>query len=826
MAWGKSTEQEILEYLQQNANSALIDIIARQLDEKFHFSRDVLTGLNQLRESVSRLEAPGKSHDQVLAEVYKQISDLVAAAESGTRELKEKLEASDRLRQDLFASQLATLDEREKVVAAAESEMRKGFPELRKQAMEQFAASEDNLTLLIKTLDSRLADLTAIRDEYTRELSKDAMERLSVLSAEIDSEARRLRELRMAEIQQEIDKLRQEAVADREEARTYLQEITQTKELSEQELEKYNALNINLEERKMRMDAEVDARVRAANTAKDTELKVLRKQVAEYASMQEELEASKGMLARIEASVGVSSEQLSKSPEVLVNALRDVRTYARNLETELTQRPSDEYWKYKDMYEAYVRRENELNERERRVGTLESERILREKAEADLHNERDIHEKAMESLRCDYDIVNAALKRHQKDALTLKKSKDECYAFMEDPANCPVRRSSGGNNAHDVEAAAEKGELEWLNLIYDGFTKAGFTFNRRILDSFHTALKNNDLSPLTVLAGVSGTGKSELPRLYAKLGGLNYFMIPVLPNWDSPESLLGFYNSLDNRFESQPLAHFLAQCTNVKDGFRDQMNIVLLDEMNLAHVELYFAEFLSLMERRRGEHSMKDAPKLKLMLASGVPPYEIPVSRNVLWTGTMNQDETTKALSDKVLDRSSCIFFPRPTSLYDRGKLSAIEDCGYRLTSLKWREWRKTELNADIVAELKPYKTILEEINNAMGAVGRAVGHRVWQSIAYYMANYPSVCNVGADLGELKAGLKFAFEDQLVQKVMPKLRGVETRGRGKSECLDKIHAILAKDVPTLEKDFSNAMQFGQGQFLWLSAEYLQANNSN
>jgi hypothetical protein len=61
---------------------------------------------------------------------------------------------------------------------------------------------------------------------------------------------------------------------------------------------------------------------------------------------------------------------------------------------------------------------------------------------------------------------------------------------------------------------------------------------------------------------------------------------------------------------------------------------------------------------------------------------------------------------------------------------------------------------------------------------------------------------------------------------MPKLRGIETRGRGKTECLDKIRAIIAKEVPSLDKDFNNAMQFGQGQFLWLSAEYLQSDSDN
>ena len=113
-----------------------------------------------------------------------------------------------------------------------------------------------------------------------------------------------------------------------------------------------------------------------------------------------------------------------------------------------------------------------------------------------------------------------------------------------------------------------------------------------------------------MLAGVSGTGKSELPRLYSHFGGLYFEPLSVQPNWDSQESMLGFFNSIDNRFDAQPVLRFLAQsqkpwvpATDEHDGYpglADAVCMVLLDEMNLAHPELYFAEFLSKLELRRG----------------------------------------------------------------------------------------------------------------------------------------------------------------------------------------------------------------------------------
>jgi len=154
--------------------------------------------------------------------------------------------------------------------------------------------------------------------------------------------------------------------------------------------------------------------------------------------------------------------------------------------------------------------------------------------------------------------------------------------------------------------------------------------------------------------------------------------------------MLGFFNSIDNKFDAQPVLRFLAQSQisgreqyeqrirrwqsmspdqqialdPEKDkeliealkqadypGLQDAVCLVLLDEMNLAHPELYFAEFLSKLELRRGRKG-DDVPFIPVKIGAGMEPYKLPLGRNVLWTGTMNQDETTKSLSDKVLDRS------------------------------------------------------------------------------------------------------------------------------------------------------------------------------
>lgn len=226
-------------------------------------------------------------------------------------------------------------------------------------------------------------------------------------------------------------------------------------------------------------------------------------------------------------------------------------------------------------------------------------------------------------------------------------------------------------------------------------------------------------------------------------------------------------------------------------------------------------------------------PFLPVKIGAGLPPYQLSLGRNVLWTGTMNQDETTKALSDKVLDRSIIIHFPRPTELKRRLKLSPLDEKnrGTPLHRATWESWwvKESSFSED---DVKPFKSFIQEMNNALAVAGRAIGHRVWQSIEYYMANYPDVraAQKAVDRDALGKALHVAFEDQLVQKVMPKLRGIDTRERSRGKrsldtILDQINLGIGGKPFNLKADFEDACELGYGQFIWQSANYLREDPS-
>jgi len=386
----------------------------------------------------------------------------------------------------------------------------------------------------------------------------------------------------------------------------------------------------------------------------------------------------------------------------------------------------------------------------------------------------------------------------------------------------------------DKEAEEITDEIEWLNKIKNSFKEVGFKFSDRLLYAFHTSLKVGDWNPLTVLAGVSGTGKSELPRLYSRYGGINFLPLAVQSNWDSPYSLFGYYNSLEGKFNATSLLKVLYQAQeDTKNSISDYLTIVLLDEMNLAHVELYFSELLSKLELLRGS----DDVKLEIDIAEKNP-YEIKLNKNVIWVGTMNEDETTKSLSDKVIDRSNLINFPRPNKFVSRNELKEQEEAP-KLKRELWESWKWNDVknmlmqnettkeeNIKIITEFEDkiddLKEKMEEINGYLKFSGRAIGHRVWQSIENYIRNYPlvleSIRNRNSE--ELEKAIQIAFEDALVQKLMPKLKGLETEGLVREKCLNDISSKIQTYANGIASDFDNSLNNPYGVFVWNSSEYL------
>ncbi len=181
------------------------------------------------------------------------------------------------------------------------------------------------------------------------------------------------------------------------------------------------------------------------------------------------------------------------------------------------------------------------------------------------------------------------------------------------------------------------------------------TFPEVLIKSLHMGLWANERRHFAILTGLSGSGKTLLAREYGKaLTGTEddisdrCFTIPVQPGWYDPTPILGYVNPLvPDTYESTRFLDLLIRAA----GNPADTHVAILDEMNLSHPEQYLAPLLSAMEtgealelHNRGEHF------------DGVP-GRIPYPNNLVLIGTVNMDETTLGLSDKVLDRAFTIEF-------------------------------------------------------------------------------------------------------------------------------------------------------------------------
>jgi len=160
-------------------------------------------------------------------------------------------------------------------------------------------------------------------------------------------------------------------------------------------------------------------------------------------------------------------------------------------------------------------------------------------------------------------------------------------------------------------------------------------------------------SKVMILEGISGTGKTSLPYAMAKFFGNNASIISVQPSWRDRVEIIGYLNEFTKRFNE---THFLQAL--YESIYRKDVNYIVLDEMNLARIEYYFAEFLSIMEMPDPtEWKIDLVPESKSNDPLKVINGRITVPLNVWFVGTANKDDSTYTITDKVYDRAITLNF-------------------------------------------------------------------------------------------------------------------------------------------------------------------------
>jgi len=318
--------------------------------------------------------------------------------------------------------------------------------------------------------------------------------------------------------------------------------------------------------------------------------------------------------------------------------------------------------------------------------------------------------------------------------------------------------------------------------LYDYFQNQGYFFPREVLTRYFLSLKTK---PFVILTGISGTGKTKIAQIFAEYicQGLNpeetakrIAFVPVRPDWMDNKGLLGYYNLLDEKYHATPVLHILLEAS----AHQDKPYFIILDEMNLAKVEQYFSDFLSIMESRTTGNLSGEPLRLHSATKAETPdgrviPQRIMIPPNIYFTGTVNVDESTYMFSPKVLDRANVIEFNDvDLASYEKGIASA-DGC-----VLKEQDVREKLLpmagetpfcnKADYTRALKmdnDTSVYLSKILEILHPHQLHFGYRVVNEIARFILHASNMLQVFK--------LEETLDIQILQKILPKFHGTQAK---------------------------------------------------
>lgn len=294
----------------------------------------------------------------------------------------------------------------------------------------------------------------------------------------------------------------------------------------------------------------------------------------------------------------------------------------------------------------------------------------------------------------------------------------------------------------------------------------GLLYAEKDLINFHTSMKSSNL---VILAGMSGTGKSKLVNAYSRALGLysdQFTFIPVRPSWTDDADLIGYADTLHMVY--RPGDSGLINALKQAEKEEDKLFIICFDEMNLARVEHYFSQFLSILEMEPGRRTLRlynDELANTLYNSAQYPPT-ITIKDNVMFVGTVNLDESTYHFSDKVLDRANVIQlevlpFHQLLEIGDKKKVVHSRDqvIDYEGYDLFKNNNRNIDLSAEEIEFLWELHCELQKVNQQMG-----VGQRIVRQIDAYLKNLPHQNTLTRSE---------ALDIQIVQRILTKVRGSE-----------------------------------------------------
>lgn len=221
-----------------------------------------------------------------------------------------------------------------------------------------------------------------------------------------------------------------------------------------------------------------------------------------------------------------------------------------------------------------------------------------------------------------------------------------------------VQQVFAGNENEIFEEARKNHKT----MDYKDFTQLAYRFQSYLcyrqlyypIDVIRSWIAGFSSSRLILLEGLSGTGKTTLPRMFLEFVGGKAFFFPVQATWRDRSDILGYYSDFTGQFKETEMLKSLYEASYIQK----QINIMVLDEMNISRVEYYFADFLSIFEYPPSDWLV---PLMQVKLGDVTPRYledgKVRIPVNTWFVGTVNIDDSTFTITDKVYDRAIVIDF-------------------------------------------------------------------------------------------------------------------------------------------------------------------------
>ncbi len=295
-------------------------------------------------------------------------------------------------------------------------------------------------------------------------------------------------------------------------------------------------------------------------------------------------------------------------------------------------------------------------------------------------------------------------------------------------------------------------------------------------------------TPLTILEGVSGTGKSSLPRYFAKFIGENAYFESVQMTYKDRDDILGYYNDFTGVYFETEFLKRLYEAT-----YRlNHVNLMVLDEMNISRVEYYFADFLSVMEfpeDQRRIHVVNVGEDAPVHLSGG----DLLITPNTRFVGTCNTDDSTFAITDKVIDRAIVLDFDEfhePLSFSTKAKPLAVSNKDLVSLAEAARKDKKLAFDSN---DQKKLVALLKEADDCLGI---KTGNRFLNQASSLSPVYAAVT------GSKEGAIDYLFAFKVLRKAKGRVdAGYRSGLRSMGDYLKKTYGdAFKKSLETISRE--------------------------